>query len=207
MNQPLKTLVFSAVLGIICSSLLVGVTQITRPYREANEKAERVRNTLIALEAPVTAKTPAAALLTIFDRDIRLQDQAGIAAFAYHPGGVDQPVAIAVPFTGAGVWGPIEGILALEPDMQTICGVRFYKQEETPGLGGEIASDAFQKQFNGKKILSADGQPGMRLVAAGSASAPNTVDAITGATMTSDRVEEMLTTLANRLHNGKEGGQ
>jgi len=206
-NQPLKTLAFATVLGIICSSLLVGVTQITRPLREANEKAERVRNTLIALDAPVTAKTPAAELLAVYERDIRLKDQAGIQVLAYHPNGVDIPVAIAVPFSGAGVWGPIEGILALEPDMQTIRGVRFYKQEETPGLGGDIAADAFQKQFNGKKLLSADGQPGVRLVAAGTASGPNTVDAITGATMTSDRVEEMLTTLANRLHNGKEGAQ
>lgn len=207
MNKSLRTLLFATVLGVVCSSLLVGVTQVTRPFREANEKAERVRNTLIALEAPVTARTPAAELLVLFDRDIRLQDQAGIPSFSYHPGGVDHPVAIAVPFGGAGVWGPIEGILALEPDMQTIRGVRFYKQEETPGLGGEIASVAFQDQFKGKRIRAADGQPGVRLVAAGAASGPNTVDAITGATMTSGRVEEMLTTLARRLHNGKEDGQ
>ena len=66
---------------------------------------------------------------------------------------------MAVPFSGSGVWGPIEGVLALEPDMQTIRGVRFYKQEETPGLGGEIASDWFQAQFKGKTLVSAAGDP------------------------------------------------
>ena len=61
-------------------------------------------------------------------------------------------MGIAVGVKGPGLWGGIEGILALEPDMKTIKGLTFYKQEETPGLGGEIAGSDFRDQFIGKRI-------------------------------------------------------
>jgi len=88
--------------------------------------------------------------------------------------------AVAVHFEGPGLWGPIKGFLALEPDMRTIRRVTFYEQEETPGLGGQIETKVFRSQFKGRRIISPTGEPGIK------------VDAISGATMTSDRVERML---------------
>lgn len=202
MNNVTHTLGFAVALGVSCSVLLVGANQFTRPYREANAKAEEVRNFLAALEAPVPAAATAEELLATFEANVREESRMGMRLFAYLPEGAEAPVAVAVPFSGPGVWGPIEGVLALEPDLKTIRGVRFYKQEETPGLGGEIASDWFQQQFRGKRIVSASGEPGFRVRKPGTLKDDNVVDAVTGATMTSDRVEIMLNDLARRLQGG-----
>ena len=202
MKNTVHTLVFALVLGVTCSLLLVLANHFTGPYRAANEKAEEVRNYLAALGAPVAPGATAEELLTVFESDIREDSRDGLPLYAYLPDGAETPVAVAVPFSGAGVWGPVEGVLALEPDLKTIRGVRFYKQEETPGLGGEIASDWFQGQFRGKTIVSASGEPGFRVRKPDSLQDDNVVDAITGATMTSDRVERMLDALARRLQGG-----
>jgi Na+-transporting NADH:ubiquinone oxidoreductase subunit C len=106
---------------------------------------------------------------------------------------------VAVPFAGQGLWGPIKGFLALKPDLKTIHGVTFHEQEETPGLGGEIGADWFRDQFKGKSIEDAQGKRGIRIRRGGGATGPNEVDAITGATMTSERVEEMLNAAVARI--------
>ena len=100
--------------------------------------------------------------------------------------------AVAFPFAGPGLWGPIKGFLALEADLRIIRSIAFHEQEETPGLGGEIGADWFKRQFEGKSILSSDGVPGIKITRGDGASEPNEVDGITGATMTCDKVEEML---------------
>lgn len=199
MNNSIHTLSFAVVLGVTCSVLLVGASRFTQPYRDANEKAEEVRNFLSALDVPVPPHATAEDLLAVFKANIREDMRDGLPLYTYVPEGAEAPVAVAVPFSGAGVWGPIEGVLALEPDLTTIRGVRFYKQEETPGLGGEIASDWFQQQFRGKTLVSTSGEPGFRVRKPNTLQDRNVVDAITGATMTSDRVENMLDALARRL--------
>ena len=199
MKSTLHTLIFAAVLGGVCSTLLVTASLFTAPYQKANQKADQVRNYLAALDAPVPEEATAADVIAIFDRTIRQVEKGGMAVFEYRPDGTDAPQAVAVAFAGAGVWGPIEGVLALEPDMTTIRGIRFFKQEETPGLGGEIATDSFLRRFKGKRIVAPDGAPGFRVRKPGEADGPNTVDGITGATMTSERVENMLDTLAKRI--------
>ncbi len=199
MNNSLRTLLFAGVLGTVCSTLLVGTNMFTTPYRLANEKAEQVRNYLAALEVPVSEGAGSAELLDVFEKDVRAVEQGGMTVYKYFPSGADIPVAVAVPFSGAGVWGGIEGVLALEPDMETIRGIRFYRQEETPGLGGDIATDMFQNRFRGRKIRSRSGEPGFKVRSAGSEDDQNKVDAITGATMTSDRVERILDELAKQI--------
>lgn len=199
MKQALHTVVFAVVLGVTCSLLLVGASSFTRPYRQANEKGEEVRNILAALGAPVSPGTSVEDLLQRFERDVREVTRAGSRVYQYVPDGTARHVAVAIPFQGPGVWGPIEGVLAMEPDLETIRGIRFYKQEETPGLGGEIASDWFQSQFQGKSVRAADGTVNLRVRKAGEPGGRNAVDAITGATMTSERVETMLNTTARRL--------
>ena len=203
MKNAVHTLLFSIALGAICSALVVGASLFTAPYRDANEKAEKVRNFLAALDVPLDPAASAEEVLFFFERHVRPVKQDGIELFEYTAQGEERPSAVAIPFSGSGVWGPIEGVLALEADRITIRGVRFYRQEETPGLGGEIASAGFQKQFRGKKIVSGTGEPGFKVRSPGTHDAPNTVDAITGATMTSDRVEAMLDRTAKTI--GSDG--
>lgn len=92
-----------------------------------------------------------------------------------------------IPLKGNGLWGPIWGYLAVDSTM-TIVGAVFDHEGETPGLGAEIATDKFAKQFIGKKM---DVQPIVLKKKADPAS-PYEVDAISGGTMTSNGVSAML---------------
>lgn len=207
MRDKVRTVIFSAVLGLVCSLLLVGANTLTAPYRKANERAEEVKNFLYALNVPVDRGADSKTLLAIFNKNIRVREVGSLSFYEYMPdkGPSAEPVAVAVSFSGAGVWGPIEGVIALEPDLITIRGIRFYKQEETPGLGGEIGSDWFQKQFDGKAIVSGRGEPGFNINRPGSPADRNSVDAITGATMTSDRVQQILNELSKKVAEVRNG--
>jgi Na+-transporting NADH:ubiquinone oxidoreductase subunit C len=106
---------------------------------------------------------------------------------------VDQDMlkAYAVPINTRGLWGPIHGYLAIENDGVTVKGFAVYQHQETPGLGGEIESRWFRRNFENKKILNAAGEFASISIAKGSVAdvVPlpeqiNYVDGISGATMT-----------------------
>ncbi|MBT3274814.1 MAG: FMN-binding protein [Spirochaetales bacterium] len=193
MKADMRVIIFAVILAAVCSLLLTGADQLLKPFREANEEAEEISNFLSALGVPVPEDADSQELIDIYEKNVTLQKLGNLDFYIYSPasGGGD-PAAYALPFDGAGLWGPVFGVLALEPDMITIRGIRFYKQEETPGLGGEIGASWFQDQFKGKKITSASGDYGFEIIKPGSVTGPNRVDGITGATMTSDRVGIMI---------------
>ncbi|MDP6379907.1 MAG: FMN-binding protein [Phycisphaerae bacterium] len=207
MKNSLYTLTYAAVMGIVCSILLTGAGWFTKPYRDANAKAEKVRNILSVLGVEYEAGSSPKTLLEIFDKNVRVDEREDLELFVYNDPVEQKTLAVAIPFSGAGLWGPIKGFLSLEPDMTTIRGIAFHEQEETPGLGGEISADWFRDMFKGKRIESADGKPGIRIVRGGGTSAQNEVDGITGATMTCDKVEAMLNATIARIvkERGKDG--
>ena len=90
-----------------------------------------------------------------------------------------------LPISGAGYIGPINGILALNGDMNTIAGLAITDQVETPGLGGRIEEPAFLAQFAGTEIADPSGNIRFA-VAHGKAGNAYEVDGITGATRTSN---------------------
>lgn len=99
-----------------------------------------------------------------------------------------------LPLRGTGLWGPIWGYVALNDDMNTIYGANFDHQGETPGLGAEISTSVFQKQFTGKKLFDNSGKLTSILVAKVGQDAPaeHKVDGISGGTITSKGLEKML---------------
>lgn len=107
---------------------------------------------------------------------------------------IDGKEVIVIPMVGTGLWGPIWGYVALESDYNTIYGATFNHKTETPGLGAEIAQPPFQKPFAGKKIYDEQGNLVSIKVQKGGAdpSDEHAVDAITGGTITSNGVTEML---------------
>lgn len=107
--------------------------------------------------------------------------------------------AFAIPVVGKGLWSTMYGYFALESDLNTVRGIVFYDHGETPGLGGEIEAAWFTEQFEGKKILNVDGEMVSVTVTKGAASdvyegddLNHYVDGISGATITSRGVTEML---------------
>lgn len=99
-----------------------------------------------------------------------------------------------LPLRGTGLWGPIWGFVALNEDMNTIYGANFDHQGETPGLGAEISTTPFEKQFIGKKLFDSKEELVSVIVAKVGQEAPadHKVDGISGGTITSKGLEKML---------------
>jgi Na+-transporting NADH:ubiquinone oxidoreductase subunit C len=97
-----------------------------------------------------------------------------------------------LPVIGKGLWGPVWGYIALADDYQTIVGASFDHKTETPGLGAEIKQSFFEDQFKNEKI-SIDGSfAEISVVKNGTGTEDQKVDGITGGTITSKGVEEMV---------------
>ena len=138
MRDSARIIIFAAALGLVCSLMLTGATLLTAPFRQANEQAEEVRNFLSALEVDVDAEAEASELIEVFERTVKVKELGELTVYEYIPEGSTRAASVAAPFSGMGLWGPVKGVLALEPDLTSIRGIRFYQQEETPGLGGEM---------------------------------------------------------------------
>jgi len=183
-----------------------------RPLREANAAGER-RSSILATVMEVDPRTLAQdynAYVTERVFDAKGREAPGVAAFDLDvvresrkaPGDRLYPIFVfdrqgrinyIVPLHGAGLWGPISAYVALEADLSTIHGVVFHHDKETPGLGAEISTPAFQDRFKGKKLFSAPGEFKSVRVARGATSGgdPHAVDGLTGATMTMNGVTQM----------------
>ncbi|MFI3294433.1 MAG: NADH:ubiquinone reductase (Na(+)-transporting) subunit C [Rikenellaceae bacterium] len=97
-----------------------------------------------------------------------------------------------VPITGKGLWGAIWGYIAIASDGNTILGATFDHKSETPGLGAEIATEDFSREFKDKKLFENGEFVSIDLVKGGGASTSHEVDAVSGGTLTSNGVRDML---------------
>lgn len=108
----------------------------------------------------------------------------------------DGSIGIAMRLDGKGLWGPIWGYVVLSEDGSTIKGVSFAHKSETPGLGAKITDNEFANSFIGKKLYDQNGAfTSVRVVKKGQEGdirEENRVDAISGATITSRGVDEMM---------------
>jgi Na+-transporting NADH:ubiquinone oxidoreductase subunit C len=106
-----------------------------------------------------------------------------------------KPVQLVLPIEGIGLYGTLYGFVALDRDLSTIHGLSFYENRETPGLGGEVDNPKWKAQWPGRKAFDASGKVRIALVKGGvgsPASDPYKVDALSGATITSNGVTRML---------------
>ncbi|NVK63664.1 MAG: NADH:ubiquinone reductase (Na(+)-transporting) subunit C [Flavobacteriales bacterium] len=107
---------------------------------------------------------------------------------------IDGKTAYVIPVVGKGLWGPIWGNLCIDADMRTIKGASFDHKSETPGLGAEIKQNFFIKGWIGEKIADENMNfQKFEVVKDKSGSTKESkVDGITGGTITSKGVEEMV---------------
>ncbi len=116
----------------------------------------------------------------------------GIVYFIMKDDAVDQ-IVIAV--EGLGMWGTIYGFLSLAPDGNTVRGLTYYDQKETPGLGGEISNPKWLALWQGRRGF--DDQWNAKItVIKGEAGPPEKdplrVDGLSGATVTSNAVTRLM---------------
>jgi len=94
---------------------------------------------------------------------------------------------------GKGLWSTLQGYLALENDLTTIYGIRFFQQGETPGLGGEITNPRWQSQWGGKQAFDSRGKVVIKVVKGPvDPSSSTQVEGLSGATLTTRAVDHLV---------------
>jgi Na+-transporting NADH:ubiquinone oxidoreductase subunit C len=182
----MKERIWMIVLLLIIASISSGALGImnikTRPLIEKNRVLKLKEAVLNAFHIPYQHKN----MEEVFEEEVKSRFLEDIPFYLHYTdkGRLD---AIAFKIEGSGFWAPISAIIALKPDLETIYGMTILEQEETPGLGARIAEPGFLNRFAGKKI-----KPEIILVSRRKAKGDNEVDAITGATMTSKALEEII---------------
>ena len=235
-NSNKYTLIYASVLVIIVAVLLAFAAIQLGPYQEQNVRVEKMQDILSSIGVESEAKeaeklfnqysqeqlvlNTKGELITsdvkAFDIDLKKEqdkiknDQEDERLFPLYVFNKDGEKYYIIPVRGKGLWGPIWGYVALEGDMNTVYGASFDHKGETPGLGAEINTAEFQKQFEGKTIFDESGNfVSVKVIKGGAA--PNNmhgVDAISGGTVTSNGVTEMLqSTLKNYIPYFKSKGQ
>lgn len=99
---------------------------------------------------------------------------------------------VILPVYGSGLWDLMYGFLAVDADGNTIQELIYYQHKETPGLGGEIQNPSWQAMWNGKKLYK-DGDVAIQVKKQAGTEDPYAVDALSGATLTSNGVQNTLT--------------
>lgn len=206
---------FSIVMVVSVAVLLALTALLLQPRQEKNVEIEKKMNILSSINVAST-KSDAEELYNkhiresfVINTDGNRVD--GVDAFtvvlrAEQKKPINEqylPVFIAVdnsndtlrvlPLEGKGLWGPIWGYVSLKSDLSTIAGVTFDHKGETPGLGAEINTTAFESQFIGKKIYEDGSFVSVKVVKGGAdKSSAYEVDAISGGTITSKGLEAMM---------------
>lgn len=208
--------IFSIVMVVVVALLLSLAALQLKPFQDKNIEVEKKQNLLASIRIKSTPKDAVEtyakyisdsyvinnkgekiADLDAFTVDLK-KELGKPASQRFLPIFVgtldDKSNAYIIPVRGKGLWGPIWGYVSLQPDMNTIYGVTFDHQGETPGLGAEISTELFQRLFFGKTIFKNLTEFVSIKVQKGGARKddPHAVDAISGGTITSIALQDML---------------
>lgn len=96
-----------------------------------------------------------------------------------------------LPIYGKGLWSTLYGFIAVEGDGKVVKGITFYSHAETPGLGGEVDNAGWKALWPGKQIYEEDGEVGLGVVK-GAGTDDYSIDGLSGATITSKGVDNMV---------------
>ncbi len=213
---------YAAILVVIVAALLSLAAVVLAPYQQRNKDNEKRKNILRAAGLADLGDNNVQQLfdkhctrMLLLDAKGNVVDETGKAfetdmkAELYNKGqGLPYHLPLfivehnghsisVVPLQGNGLWGAIWGYIAIADDGKTVTGATFDHASETPGLGGEIATDEFQRQFAGKHIMKDNAFVSVTVQKGGITSLPETdrqyaVDAISGGSITSKGVDDMI---------------
>ena len=214
------TILYSVVIVVIVAFLLAFVSSSLKPQQDENVALDKKKQILAALNirdidgaeaTDIYNKVVTADMIINRNGDVVKEGKQGgtedgfrcnsasmkAGELAIYVCNVEGATKYVIPVYGMGLWGGISGYIALNADKQTVYGAYFNHEGETAGLGAEIKdSRAWQDQFKGKHIF-AEGKDGVALsvVKKNEVTDPTTqCDAVTGATLTSVGVSDMLHT-------------
>ena len=196
MKKDSNTYIFLYItaLVVVIAVVLTLVSTGLKPRHDLNKQAEKCQQILRAAGHDIDRSKAVEAFSNLA---VPLTDDGQ----KYRVVCADGTSGIALRLDGKGLWGPIWGYAVVSEDGQTLKGVSFDHKSETPGLGAKITEEAFLNSFKGKKLYDKDGNfVSVRVLKPGTCSEianENRVDAISGATLTSKGVDEMLSSIKN----------
>ncbi|MBN2842585.1 MAG: FMN-binding protein [Sedimentisphaerales bacterium] len=197
MKNNIRIIIFALILSVISAGLLTGMKIMTSSRQEANKLAFQRANILQVVNIITPGNLTAAKINELFEANIITTQFRETEVYKYMTDGKVQ--AVILPFAGPGLWNKIKGYLALDETMTTIKGITFYEHEETPGLGGEIEQAWFREQFVDKPFKNSDGKLAITIVKPGMKKNQSDIDGISGATITGDKVQDMLADLCQKI--------
>ena len=190
---------YSCVMVVIVAFLLAFVSSSLKDKQDANVKLDKKKQVLAALNIRDLSDSEAEAKYAEVIKDGDKAFEMNSASFksgdiAVYQCEVDGEKKFVVPVYGAGLWGPIWGYIAVNADGNTVYGAYFNHEGETAGLGAEIKdSKEWQDLFKGKTIYAEDGRVAIKVLKSSEIKNPQSeIDAVTGATLTSVGVSDML---------------
>ena len=212
-NKNSYTFSFAAIMVIVVAALLSYAAIGLKPFQDRNIELEKKQNILSSVGINVDRETAedkysiyikselvinnkgdvieGAAFDVDLGREVKKEkDKQKLPIFISEIEGLKRYI---IPLRGKGLWGPIWGFIALEDDFNKVYGAVFDHKGETPGLGAEINTSIFQDPFAGKTIFEGEEFTSISVVKGGvDEDDMHAVDGISGGTITSDGVSDML---------------
>ncbi len=186
-NSNAYIIIYSTILVVIVAFLLAFVFQALKPMQDANVALDVKKQILYSLNIRGLDGAEAEAK---YKEIVKSEEKAG--DLSYYVCDIKGEKKYVFPLKGMGLWGGISAFVSVNEDLNTIYGAYFNHESETAGLGAEIKdSQAWQEKFQGKKIADENGETKIAVVK--KVEAPEyEVDCVTGATLTSNGVSDML---------------
>ena len=186
-NSNAYIIIYSTVLVVIVAFLLAFVYQALKPMQDANVELDIKKQILYSLNIRNLDGAEAEAK---YAEVVKSEEKAG--DLLYYVCDIKGEKKYVFPLKGMGLWGGISAFVSVNDDLNTVFGAYFNHDSETAGLGAEIKdSQAWQEKFQGKKIQNEQGNMAIAVVKKVENPASE-VDCVTGATLTSNGVSDML---------------
>ena len=185
-NSNTYIIIYSTIMVVIVAFLLAFVSQTLKPMQDANVALDTEKQILNSLNLRGLSDEEAHAT---FEKIVTFDEAQNVYVCTLENG----DVKYVLPLKGQGMWGGISCFLAIDNDKNTVYGAYFNHESETAGLGAEIKDNAdWQAKFQGKKIFADGDDSTIALSVVKAVNNETTVDAVTGATVTSTAVSKML---------------
>ena len=185
-NSNTYIIIYSTILVLIVAFLLAFVSQTLKPMQDANVALDTEKQILNSLNLRGLSDDEAHAT---YEKVVKFDEAQNVYVCTLENG----DVKYVLPLKGQGMWGGISCFLAIDSDKNTVYGAYFNHESETAGLGAEIKDNAdWQAKFQGKKIFADETKETLALSVEKAVNNETTVDAVTGATVTSTAVSKML---------------
>jgi len=214
-NSNTYTFIFAIVTVVLVAASLAYASTSLKPLQDENIKNEKMQNIVSTIGIDVPRNEAAESFrqyikqelalkgdgsvdeqVNAFDIDLKKETKKPLSDQRYpiYVAEKDGKTFYIVPLYGAGLWDAIWGYLALDADKNTVIGASFDHKGETPGLGAEINQSWFEDEFKGKTMFNEKGEfVSVRTIKGGAEVGDmHGVDAISGGTITSDGVSNMI---------------